>query len=255
MVTDAQPSSLLPRIPSELSPRVSAPPYLLSVAIPVYNEKNTLLPILERIRAVPVPMEILLVDDGSTDGTRELLQNEVDGVWENVRVLYHPQNKGKGAAIVTAIQAAHGDYLIVQDADLEYNPEDYPRLLAPLHSGEAQVVYGSRFAGSIENMRPANRLANFLLTATANLLFPGARLTDEATCYKVFRMDVLRQFSLHAQRFDFCPEVTAKVLKRGIRIHELPIAYRARTLAQGKKIRPSDFLQAMATLIKYRFLE
>jgi glycosyltransferase involved in cell wall biosynthesis len=248
MVTDA----LAPTLPSERSRPVSAPSYLLSVAIPVYNEKNTLLQILERIRAVPVPMEILLVDDGSTDGTRELLKSEVEGVWDNVRVLYHPQNKGKGAAIVTAIGAATGDYLIVQDADLEYNPEDYPRLLAPLLSGEAQVVYGSRFAGKIENMQPANRLANFLLTNTANLLFPGARLTDEATCYKVFKMDVLRQFTLSSQRFDFCPEVTAKVLKRGIKIHELPVNYRARTMAQGKKIRPSDFLQALWTLIKYR---
>nr|WP_309688346.1 glycosyltransferase family 2 protein [Armatimonas sp.] len=249
MVTDA----LAPPKSTERALAMSAATYLLSVAIPVYNEKNTLLQILERIRAVPVPMEILLVDDGSTDGTRELLQSEVEGIWDNVRVLYHAQNKGKGAAIVTAIGAATGDYLIVQDADLEYNPEDYPRLLAPLLSGEAQVVYGSRFAGKIENMQPANRLANFLLTTTANLLFPSAHLTDEATCYKMFKMDVLRQFPLHSQRFDFCPEVTAKVLKRGIKIYEIPIEYRARTLAQGKKIRPSDFLQAIGTLLKYRF--
>ena len=249
MVIDA----LAPPKSTERALVMSAPPYLLSVAIPVYNEKSTLLTILERIRAVPVPLEIILVDDGSTDGTRELLQSEVEGVWANVQVLYHSHNKGKGAAIVTAIAAATGDYLVVQDADLEYNPEDYPRLLAPLLSGEAQVVYGSRFAGKVENMQPANRLGNFLLTTTANILFPGARLTDEATCYKMFSLALLRQFPLRSQRFDFCPEVTARVLRRGIHIHEIPIAYRARTLAQGKKIRASDFLQAIVTLLKYRF--
>lgn len=232
-----------------------SPKGLLSVAVPVYNERQTLLEILEHIRRVPVLMEIILVDDGSTDGTRELLKNEVEGVWPNVRVLYHPENRGKGAAIVTAITAATGEYLIVQDADLEYDPSDYPRLLAPLLSGEAQVVYGSRFKGKVEAMRFPNRVANFLLTTTANLLFPGARISDEATCYKVFRMDLLRQLTLNARRFDFCPEVTAKVLKRGIRIHELPIEYKARTLAEGKKIRASDFLQALFTLIKYRFVD
>lgn len=228
---------------------------LLSVAVPVYNEKNTLLPILKRILDVPVPMEVLLVDDGSTDGTRELLKNEIDGVYPNVRVLYHPENRGKGAAIVTAIEAATGDYLIVQDADLEYNPEDYPCLLEPILSGKAQVVYGSRFLGKVEAMRLPNRVANFLLTTTANILFPGARITDEATCYKVFRMEVLRSFRLNSRRFDFCPEVTAKVLKRGIKIHEVPIEYRARTMAQGKKIRATDFLDALTTLVKYRFTE
>jgi dolichol-phosphate mannosyltransferase len=250
MVTDAP---ARPTMDAPLS--VSDATYLLSVAIPVYNERNTLLEILEHIRRVPVPMEIILVDDGSTDGTRELLQSEVEGVWENVRVLYHPENRGKGAAIVTAITQAHGDYLIVQDADLEYDPDDYPRLLAPLLSGEAKVVYGSRFKGKVEAMRLPNRIANFTLTATTNILFPGARITDEATCYKMFRMDLLRQFTLNSRRFDFCPEVTAKVLRSGIRIHEIPIAYKARTMAQGKKIRPTDFLQAVWTLIKYRLIQ
>jgi dolichol-phosphate mannosyltransferase len=228
---------------------------LLSVAVPVFNEKNTLIPLLLRVLAVPLPLEVILVDDGSTDGTRELLQAEVDGVYKNVRVLYHEKNQGKGAAIVTAIAAASGDFLIVQDADLEYNPEDYPRLLAPILAGEASVVYGSRFLGKVEAMRPLNRIANFLLTSTTNILFPGSRVTDEATCYKVFKMEILRSFTLNSRRFDFCPEVTAKVLKRGIPILELPIEYKARTMAQGKKIRPSDLLDALWTLIKYRFTE
>lgn len=236
-------------------PPAAPPSFLLSVAIPVYNERATLQEIIQKVRAVPVPMELILVDDGSTDGTTELLRAEIEGRFDNVRVLYHEKNRGKGAAIVTAIGAARGDYLIVQDADLEYDPADYPRLLAPLLSGQARVVYGSRFRGRVEGMRLPNRIANLLLTWTANLLFPGARLTDEATCFKMFDMTVLRGMRLNAQRFDFCPEVTAKTLKRGIRIHEVPIAYQARTNAQGKKIRWTDGLEALWTLIKYRFVE
>jgi dolichol-phosphate mannosyltransferase len=228
---------------------------LLSVAIPVYNERATLLTILEKIRDVPLSMELLLVEDGSTDGTRELLKTEIEGQYDNVRVLYHEKNQGKGAAIVTAIGAARGEFLIVQDADLEYDPHDYPRLLAPLISGEAQVVYGSRFKGRVTNMRLPNLVANKLLTLTTNILFPGARISDEATCYKVFRTDLLQKFTLNSRRFDFCPEVTAKVLKRGIKIHEVPIEYVARSVSQGKKIRWTDAFDAFWTLVKYRFTE
>jgi dolichol-phosphate mannosyltransferase len=232
---------------------------LLSVAIPCYNEHETLLPILERIRSATLPegvfLEILLVDDGSQDGTRELLQNEVEGKYDNVRVLYHPQNAGKGAAIVTAIGAATGDCLIVQDADMEYDPNEYSLLLAPMLSGQADVVYGSRFKGEIIGMQPANLLANRILTLAANILYPGARISDEATCYKMFRMSVLRPIRLKAKRFDFCPEVTAKVLKRGHTIHEVPIHYTARTMTQGKKIRWTDGVEALWTLIKYRFTD
>ncbi len=232
---------------------------LLSVAIPIYNERDTLREILAHVRAARLPdgvdLELLLVDDGSTDGTREILRDEVEGRYENVRVLYHERNRGKGAAIVTAIRAAQGDFLVVQDADLEYDPNEFALLLAPLMRGEAKVTYGSRFRGEIIGMKPANRLANRLLTLTTNLLFPGARITDEATCYKMFRMDVLRGIPLKAQRFDFCPEVTAKVLKRGHRIVEVPIHYRARTEQQGKKIRWTDGVDALWTLIKYRFTE
>lgn len=229
--------------------------YLLTVAVPVYNERETLREILERIRAVEVPMEIILVDDGSTDGTREILQNEIEGQYPNVRVLYHEKNKGKGAAILTAIEYATGDYLIVQDADLEYDPQAYTQLLPPLISGEANVVYGSRFLGSIQNMRFANRMANRLLTVGANLLFPGSRITDEATCYKMFRVSLLKQLHLRSRRFDFCPEVTSKVLKRGERIHEVPIHYVARNISQGKKIRWTDGVDAIWALVKYRFID
>lgn len=231
----------------------------LTVAIPIYNERETLTEILRQVRGATLPpgiaREILLVDDGSQDGTRELLQTEVEGRYPDVRVLYHPANRGKGAAIITAIGAAHGDYLVVQDADLEYDPNEFGLLLEPLLAGRADVVYGSRFSGEIVGMKASNRLANRILTIAANVLFPGSAITDEATCYKMFRVSVLRPIPLRAQRFDFCPEVTAKVLKRGIRIHEVPIHYRARTNEQGKKIRWTDGVDALWTLIKYRFTE
>ena len=255
-------------LPSEESPRpaavqrfaVAAAPtsvpkttFVLSVAIPVYNEKATVIELLERVLAVDAPLEIILVEDGSTDGTPELLRAEVEGRYPNVRVIYHDKNRGKGAAIVTAISHATGDFLIVQDADLEYDPHEYLALLPPLIEGRADVVYGSRFLGSIENMKFANWLANRILTVAANLLFPGARLTDEATCYKMLRLSLLKSLDLRSRRFDFCPEVTAKVLRRGIRIVEVPIRYSARTMAEGKKIHWTDGVDALRALIKYRF--
>lgn len=226
---------------------------LLSVAIPAFNERDTLRELLAQVRAVPVRKEIILVDDGSTDGTREILQNEIEGKYPDVRVFYHPENRGKGAAICTAITHATGDYLIVQDADLEYDPNEYLKLLPLLESGQADVVYGSRFLGSIQKMRLTNLIANKLLTWGTNLLYPGSGVTDEATCYKVFRLDLLKSLALKSRRFDFCPEVTAKVLKRGHKIHEVPIHYVARTEQQGKKIRWTDGFDALWTLIKYRF--
>jgi len=232
-------------------------PVLLTVAVPVYNERETLLPLLERVLRVPVSLEVVLVDDGSTDGTRELLRDRVEGSDPRVRVLYQETNQGKGAAIVAAIAASRGRYLIVQDADLEYDPADYVRLLEPLERGNADVVYGSRFRERRwpTGMKWTNWLANRILTLTTNVLFPGARISDEATCYKVFRRSVLDRFPLRARRFDFCPEVTAKVLKRGIRIHEVPISYVARTGAQGKKIRWTDAVDAFLALLRYRFSE
>lgn len=228
-------------------------PCLLTVAIPVYNERETLREILARVRAVPTPMEIILVDDGSTDGTREILQTEIENRYPDVRVVYHERNQGKGAAIVTAISHATGDFVVVQDADLEYEPLAYLKLLPLLAEGKAEVVYGSRFKGSVKDMKFANLLANRILTLAANILFPGARLTDEATCYKMFRADLLRSLNLRSRRFDFCPEVTAKVLKRGIRIHEVPIDYVARSVTQGKKIRWTDGVDALWALIRYKF--
>ncbi len=229
--------------------------YTLSVAMPAYNEKDTLRDILQQVLAVDVPLELIIVDDGSTDGTREILRDEVEGRYPNVRVLYHEQNQGKGAAILTAIQHATGEYLIVQDADLEYDPQDYKRLLERMVESKAEVVYGSRFLGSVEGMKLPNLVANRILTIATNLLFPGARITDEATCYKLFRTSLLRSLKLNARRFDFCPEVTAKVLKRGCRIQEVPIAYSARTVTQGKKIRWTDGLDAIGALIRYRFVD
>jgi dolichol-phosphate mannosyltransferase len=229
--------------------------YRLSVAIPVYNEAATVLELLHRVLAVDVPLEILIVEDGSTDGTAELLRTEVEGRYPDVRVIYHEGNRGKGAAIVTAIAHATGDFLIVQDADLEYDPQAYRELLPALVENRADVVYGSRFLGSIQDMKFANLLANRILTIAANLLFPGARLTDEATCYKMFRLSLLKSLGLRSRRFDFCPEVTAKVLKRGIKIVEVPVHYRARTAAQGKKIHWTDGVDALRALIKYRFVD
>jgi len=257
------PSPLSPALLTGVDPMAATPDrtaaYRLSVAIPVYNERETLVEILHRIAAVEerrgVPLEILLVDDGSTDGTRDILRNEIEGRYPNVRVLYHEKNQGKGAAIVTAIREATGDFLIVQDADLEYDPDQYPELLQPLLDGKTDVVYGSRFKGSVANMAFANLVANRVLTLTANLLFPGTHISDEATCYKVFRTPFLKSIPLRARRFDFCPEVTAKVLKRGKKIVEVPIRYTARTNAQGKKIRWTDGVDALLALIKYRFID
>ena len=238
-----------------LAPATAATPLtgLLSVAIPAYNERATLRELLARVRAVDIPKEIVIVDDGSTDGTREILRDEIEGAYPDVRVYYHAKNQGKGAAIRTAIEHARGDFLIVQDADLEYDPNEYLSLLPPLENGAADVVYGSRFRGSVRNMRLPNLIANKLLTWGTNILYPGAGVTDEATCYKVFRLSVLKSLPLKAQRFDFCPEVTAKVLKRGYKIHEVPIHYIARTELQGKKIRWTDGFDALWTLVKYRF--
>lgn len=229
--------------------------YLLTVAMPAYNENATLREILARVLAVDLPLEVVIVDDGSKDGTREILRDEIEGKYPNVQVVYHEQNQGKGAAIVTAIRHARGEYLIVQDADLEYDPQDYIQLIEPLQTGKADVVYGSRFLGSIQDMKAANLLANRILTITTNILYPGARITDEATCYKVFRTEILRSFPLRSRRFDFCPEVTAKVLKRGHHIYELPIHYVARSITQGKKIRWTDAFDAFWTLVKYRFVD
>lgn len=225
---------------------------LLSVLIPAYNEFKNIDTLIEKVQAVPLTKEIIIVDDGSTDGTRDRL-NTYRSV-PNMTIVFHEQNQGKGAAIRTAIQHMTGDIAIVQDADLEYEPQDYVALVQPILDGKEQVVYGSRF------LKPENRhsymsfyIGGQVVTMLANILY-NQRLTDEPTCYKVFKADFLRSIPLDCMRFEFCPEVTAKVAKRGIKIKELPISYYPRSIAEGKKISWFDGIEAIWVLFKYRFV-
>lgn len=220
----------------------------LSVIIPVYNEAQTIEETINRVKAVDIKKEIIVVDDCSTDGTREILSN-ITGI----KLLVHSRNMGKGMAIRTAIEAITGDIAIIQDADLEYDPQDYFAIVDPIMAGEADVVYGSRFLAGKPKMNPANYIANRILAFTANILY-NADITDEATCYKAFRTSVLKSIRLNCMRFEFCPEITAKVCRQGIRIMEKPIHYTFRTTAQGKKINWWDGVVAMWTLLKYRII-
>ena len=227
----------------------------VSVIIPVYNEACTFPQVLARVRKAPLPpgctLEIIVIDDGSSDGTWPLLREHADA---GVIIARHTEpNRGKSAAIRAGITLATGDIVLIQDGDLEYDPADYARLVEPIVRGEAEVVYGSRFLGSPEGMAWKNRLANRILTAAANLLY-HARITDEATAYKAFRAPLLRRLRIESQRFEFCPEVTAKLSRLGYRIHEVPIRYNARGIAEGKKIRARDGFAALWTLLKYRFV-
>lgn len=224
----------------------------ISIIIPVYNEVNVLPMVLDRVMKAALPAgcekEIVIVDDGSTDGTSELLER-----YKSLVMVHHSvENFGKGAAIRVGIRKATGDIVLIQDGDLEYDPKDYLKVLQPLVDGEATVVYGSRFMGNLQGMKFANWVANKILTLTANVLYQ-ARLTDEATAYKAFRMEVLRAMRLRCLRFEFCPEVTAKARRLGHPIHEVPIRYNARGILEGKKIRWQDGFHAMWTLVKYRF--
>ncbi|UCC68049.1 MAG: glycosyltransferase family 2 protein [Armatimonadota bacterium] len=222
----------------------------LSVIIPVYNESSTILETIARVRAAPVPKQIIVVDDASTDATPDLVAPLIAS---DLKLLRQPHNQGKGAAIRRALTEVTGDIVLIQDADLEYDPADYPALIAPILSGEADVVYGTR-APEFRGMSWRHRLFNWVAARLANLLY-HAGITDEATCYKVFRADLLRSLPLRCQRFEFCPEVTAKVRKRGVRIHEVPVHYQARTIGAGKKIRWWDGVVALWALIKYRFTD
>ena len=225
----------------------------LSVVMPAFNEEGTICEVLRRVRAVPVVTQIVVVDDCSTDSTGAILWKQF-GDDPAIVVKRHGTNQGKGAAILTGLRHADGDVVVIQDADLEYEPEQFADLLGLMVRENATVVYGSRFRGSVRGMRLPNLLANKILTFLANVLF-GARITDEATCYKMFRREVLAGLPLRARRFDFCPEVTAKVRKRGHVIREVPIRYQARSNADGKKIRWTDGLSAIWALIKYRFVD
>ena len=229
---------------------------MVSILIPVYNERETVEAVLERVRTAPLPetmeREIVVVDDGSTDGTTGALAR-FEGR-EPYRIVYSRANAGKGAALRKAIAEARGEIVLIQDADLEYDPGDFRRLLEPMVAGEVRVVYGTRFAqGRPAGMRHLQWLANRMLRGAANLLY-GSQLSDEATAYKVFDAKLLRELSLTYERFEFCPEVTAKILKRGITICEVPVRYRGRSAAEGKKIRWHDGVKALWVLMKFRFV-
>jgi glycosyltransferase involved in cell wall biosynthesis len=226
----------------------------LSIIVPIYNERTTIQKVLDSLARLPVDKEVLVVDDGSTDGSRQYLEERAAGkepAGHRLKFIAHARNRGKGAAILTALAHVEGDAVIIQDADLEYDPREIPALLEPMASAGAKVVYGSRFLGSIQGMWWTHWLANRILTVTTNILY-GARLTDEATGYKLFRRDVLEGLGLTCQRFEFCPEVTAKVLKRGHTILEVPIrSYVARHL--DKKITWTDGFAAFWVLVRERF--
>jgi len=225
----------------------------LSVIIPIYNEVESIAEIVDRVKATGLAWEIVLVDDGSIDGTRDLLK-EMDGK-DIVRVVLHERNQGKGAAVRTGFDAAKGDVLLIQDADLEYDPRDYPTLLKPLEEGVADVVYGSRFLGGPRRVAMFWHLvANYMLTFMTNILY-NTILSDMETGYKVFRKEVIEGMTLNAKRFDFEPEFTAKVLKRKYRIFEVPISFNPRDYSQGKKIKLKDAFEAVWTLLKYRFVD
>ena len=240
----------------------------LSVLIPIYNEKSTLRELMQRVQAAPVDKEIILIDDFSTDGSREILRDEIEGSAPNIQVVYHDKNRGKGSAIRSGLQRATGEIVIIQDADLEYDPKDFTAMCKPFEEG-AKVVYGARFkdhsAGHFLKLWTQNlfgakheikRFHHFfgihVLNVLANTLY-GAGITDEATCYKAFRREVLNSIPLRCTGFEFCPEVTAKLGLEGIPIVEVPIRYTARSAAAGKKVRWTDGISAIATLVKYRW--
>jgi dolichol-phosphate mannosyltransferase len=233
----------------------------LSIIIPCFNERATLTTLVERVLASPVALrkEIVVVDDGSTDGSADVVRSLADAHRAAPATLvtaFHERNRGKGAALRTGLAAATGDIVIVQDADLEYDPGDYPALVKPIVDGTAKVVYGSRWLNRHINPPPPERrwfvIGNWIVTQVANLLF-NAHVTDNATCYKAFDAEVLKSLALRCERFEFCPEVTARVRQQGHRIYEVPINYAPRSIAEGKKIRARDGLEAIWTLVRCRF--
>lgn len=227
----------------------------LSVIMPVYNERQYIVEAVRQVLAVEMADELIIVDDGSTDGTRDLYP-QLEALDPVVRVILQPHNQGKGAAVRAGFAQAGGDILLIQDADLEYDPRDYAGLIRPIVEGRADVVYGSRLRGGpTRAMFFWHMLGNKFLTLVTNILY-NAILTDMETCYKVFRADVVRNLPLRARGFEFEPEITSKVLKRGYRIYEVPISYYGREFTEGKKIRPwVDGPKALYYLLKYRFMD
>lgn len=231
---------------------VAAPAVELSVLMPVYNELNTVEETLRRVLAVPLSLEVIIVDDASTDGTTALLRERIDGADGRVHVLYQSRNGGKGSAIRAGLPVAQGAYVVIQDGDLEYDPQDFVPLVEAARQRRSSVVYGSRFLHAAPRMRLPNLVVNRLLAAMVRLLY-GSPMTDEATCYKLFDRQVIQSLPLECRRFEFCPEVTAKALRRGYTITEVPISYSARGMSEGKKIRWTDGVEAIWTLLRYRF--
>lgn len=226
----------------------------LTVVIPCYNEVTSLEKVLDRVLAVGLADEIVIVDDGSTDGTLDVLKKIEARQNPMVRIFYHEKNQGKGAALVTGFKHATSDVLLIQDADFEYDPREYPVLLKPIEEGISPVVYGSRFLGGPRKaMNFWNMVANKLLTLATNVLY-NAILSDMETCYKCFRAEVVRDMTIRARGFEFEPEITAKILKKGIRIYEVPISYNGREWHEGKKIQWTDAFWAVWALLKYRFV-
>jgi glycosyltransferase involved in cell wall biosynthesis len=235
--------------------RTVNPNLTLSVIIPCFNEVHSIEEVLYRVEDVDIADEIIIVDDGSTDGTRDVLARIAAENRPHVRILYHDHNQGKGAAVVTGFAAATSDVFLIQDADFEYDPREYPTLIKPIEEGIATVVYGSRFLGGPRKaMNFWNMVANRGLTLATNILY-NAILSDMETCYKVFRAEVVHDMRIRSRRFDFEPEITAKVLKKGIRIYEVPISYNGREWDEGKKIKWTDAPIALWTLLKYRFVD
>ena len=227
----------------------------LSLIMPVYNESATIRQIVEKVMAVPLDIELIIVDDASTDDTAQILANEIHIQYPGIKILTHSINKGKAAAIKTAIPYTTGDIITVQDGDLETEPNDLIHLTAPIMNGEASIVYGSRYLNvKEEHLYLSYQMGGRVLSWTVNLLY-GQHITDEPACYKVFKADILRSIKLDYDRFEFCPEVTAKVSKMGYKIKELPMNYYPRSFAEGKKLNWVDGLKALWVLIKYRFTD